>query len=186
MFTQHHAVTRHPRRCGSKQSYTRMRVRTRSDLLDPWLVVERQSAGLLRYARARGTVALPVHYATSQHRIYLRLPIFNDACNFIDRADLAMDVRGSTVGRMSVTRIAGVGLLVPDTGCRQTSRTRSRRRGAAWPHARSRSFPSRCVNSTSSTISATRHWKINVPVCQAPSPTWATRSSRRLRRAMPL
>ena len=93
-----------------------MRVRTRSDLLDPWLVVERQSAGLLRYARARGTVALPVHYATSQHRIYLRLPIFNDACNFIDRADLAMDVRGSTVGRMSVTRIAGVGLLVPDTG----------------------------------------------------------------------
>ena len=93
-----------------------MRVRTRSDLLDPWLVVERQSAGLLRYARARGTVALPVHYATSQHRIYLRLPIFNDACNFIDRADLALDVRGSTVGRMSVTRIAGVGLLVPDTG----------------------------------------------------------------------
>ena len=69
----------------------------------------------MRYARARGVVALPVLYATWEHRVYVRLPEYNDACNFVDRADLALDVGATAVGRVLIVRVAGIGLLVPET-----------------------------------------------------------------------
>jgi len=92
-----------------------LRVRHRPDLVDPWRVVERRRSGLLRYARARGTLALPVRYAVWNHRVYIRLPAYNEACNFVDRADLALDVDASSAGRTWIARVAGLGLVVPDS-----------------------------------------------------------------------
>ena len=93
----------------------RSRVRAHADPVEPWQVVERRRSGLLRYARARGTMALPVQYATWEHRVYLRLPEYNDACHFVDRADIALDVDASTVGRVLIARVRGLGLLIPES-----------------------------------------------------------------------
>ena len=88
--------------------------RTRPDPVDPWRVIQRRHSGLLRYARARGAAAQPVLYAAWDRRIYVRLPVYNDACNFVDRADVALDVDASSVGRVLIARVAGMGLLVPE------------------------------------------------------------------------
>ncbi|HEY5784282.1 MAG TPA: hypothetical protein VIT65_05865 [Microlunatus sp.] len=92
-----------------------MRARTRPNPIDPWRVVQRRHLGLLRYARARGAVAQPVLYTVWDRRIYVRLPVYNDACNFVDRADLALDVDASSSGRILIARVTGMGLLVPET-----------------------------------------------------------------------
>lgn len=102
------------RSCRAALPAARMRVRSRPGLVDPWLVVERRRSGLLRYARARGTVALPVTYAVRDRRVYVRLPVYNDACNFVDRADVALDVSIGSVGRVSIARLAGMGLVLPE------------------------------------------------------------------------
>lgn len=112
---QHQHPHRARRGCGSMQPSDLMRVRRRPDLVDPWRVVERRRSGLLRYARARGTLALPVRYAVWNHRVYMRLPAYNDACNFVDRADVALDVDASSAGRALIARVAGLGLVVPDS-----------------------------------------------------------------------
>jgi len=104
-----------PRRCGSTQPAAWMRVRGRRDLIDPWGLIQRRHAGLLRYARARGAVALPVLYAARDRRLYVRLPVYNDACNFLDRADVALDVDASSAGRELIARVAGTGLMIPDS-----------------------------------------------------------------------
>jgi len=103
------------RSCGSTQPAAWMRVRTRTDLVDPWRVIQRRHSGLLRYARARGAVAQPVLYAVWDRRVYVRLPVYNDACNFVDRADIALDVDASSAGRVLIARVAGMGLVVPDS-----------------------------------------------------------------------
>jgi hypothetical protein len=90
-----------------------MRVRARLDPVDPWRVVERRQTGLLRYARARGMMALPVRYAVWDRRVYIRLPEYNDACNFVDRADIALDIDASSIGRVLIARVTGLGLVVP-------------------------------------------------------------------------
>lgn len=81
----------------------------------PWDVISRHQQGLLRYARARGVVSLAVRYTTWGHRLALRLPAHHDAIRFVDRADVALDVDASTVGRVQIARITGVGLAVPTT-----------------------------------------------------------------------
>lgn len=104
-----------PRRsCGSTQPAAWMRARTRPDPVDPWRVIQRRHSGLLRYARARGAAAQPVLYAVWDRRVYVRLPVYNDACNFVDRADVALDVDASSAGRVLIARVAGMGLLVPE------------------------------------------------------------------------
>lgn len=104
-----------PRRsCGSTQPAAWMRARCRRDLIDPWLVIERRRSGLLRYERARGTVALPIVYAARERRVYVRLAEYNDACHFVDRADVALDVNVRTGGHELIARVAGMGLIVPD------------------------------------------------------------------------
>jgi len=91
-----------------------MRARTRPYPVDPWRVIQRRHSGLLRYARARGAAAQPVLYAVWDRRVYVRLPVYNDACNFVDRADVALDVDASSAGRVLIARAAGMGLLVPE------------------------------------------------------------------------
>ena len=59
-------------------------------------------------------MALPVRYGVSEHRIYVRLPAYNDACHFVDRADVALDVEGAMVGHPDIVRVAGVGLLISE------------------------------------------------------------------------
>jgi hypothetical protein len=108
--------TRTHRTCQSIQPVAWMpRPRVHPDPADPWRVVERRQQGLLRYARARGTMALPVRYGVGNHRVYIRLPAYNDACHFVDRAEVALDVEVATVGRLVIVRVAGVGLLIPET-----------------------------------------------------------------------
>lgn len=89
------------------------RAHTSPRQLSPWSLIERRSIGLLRYARARGTMALPVVYAIWDRRLVIRLPEYNDACHFIDRADVALDVDGSTDGGLGHARVSGLALLVP-------------------------------------------------------------------------
>lgn len=111
MATVHH--TRPRRQCGATQTTAWVpRPRAHPDVSDPWRLVERRQTGVLRYARARGTMALPVRYVTRDRRLYFRLPAYNDACHFIDRADVAMEVAAATSGREAVVRVAGVGLLI--------------------------------------------------------------------------
>lgn len=88
--------------------------RTHPDPSDPWRLVEHRELGLLRYARARGTMALPVRYGVSDHRIYVRLPAFNDASHFVDRADVALDVEAAPIGHSGIVRVTGVGLLISE------------------------------------------------------------------------
>jgi len=108
---------RRPRRsCHATLPAAWMRVRSRPGLVDPWRLVEQRRSGLLRYARARGTVALPVLYAAWDRRVYVRLPEYNDACNFVDRAEVALDVDTGSGGRVLIARVAGMGLVVPETG----------------------------------------------------------------------
>ena len=126
------------RRCGSTQPAAWMRARGRQDPVDPWRLIQRRHSGLLRYARARGAVALPVLYAARDRRLYVRLPVYNDACNFLDRADVALDVDASSAGRISITRVSGTGLMIPDalpTGLSHTLRNAPR---PADPGARAR------------------------------------------------
>jgi len=107
----------HPYRtrgCSSTQPAAWIRGRRRPELVDPWKLIQRRHSGLLRYARARGAVALPVLYAARDRRLYVRLPVYNDACNFLDRADVALDVDASSAGRVLVARVAGAGLMIPD------------------------------------------------------------------------
>src|SRR4051794_36061417 len=104
-----------PRQWCSAQPTDLTRVRHRPDQVNLWRLVERRRSGLLRYARARGTAALPVRYAIWKRRIYIRLPEYNDASNFLDRADVALDVDGRSAGRALIARVAGLGLLVPDS-----------------------------------------------------------------------
>lgn len=104
-----------PRRHGSSQPAAGMRMRRSPDLIDPWRLIQRRHSGLLRYARARGAVSLPVIYTARDHRLYVRLPVYNDACNFLDRADVALDVDASSAGRVLIARVAGTGLMVPDS-----------------------------------------------------------------------
>jgi hypothetical protein len=75
-------------------------------------VVSAHDHGLLRYARARGIVSLAVHYTIWGHRLILRLPAFNDAIHFLDRADVALDVDASSAGRTQIVRVAGTALSV--------------------------------------------------------------------------
>ena len=103
------------RRCGSTQPAAWMRARGRQDPVDPWRLIQRRHSGLLRYARARGAVALPVLYAARDRRLYVRLPVYNDACNFLDRADVALDVDASSAGRILITRVSGTGLMISDS-----------------------------------------------------------------------
>lgn len=42
------------------------------------------------------------------------MPGYNDACSFVDRADLALDVDARAIGRQLIVRVSGWGLLVPD------------------------------------------------------------------------
>jgi hypothetical protein len=107
-----HPRSRHS--CGATPPAAWMRARARPDPVDPWRVIRRRHAGLLRYARARGPAAQPVVYAAGDHRVYVRLPVYNDACNFVDRADVALDVDASTAGRVLIARAAGMGLVIPD------------------------------------------------------------------------
>lgn len=102
------------RTCRATQPDVWMRARRHSGNFDPWRVVERKRSGLLRYSRARGTVALAVMYAVWDRRVYVRLPEYNDACNFVDRADVALDVDASSAGRAVTARVVGMGLLLPD------------------------------------------------------------------------
>lgn len=114
---EHMPDHQHRRRsCRSTEPAAWIRARTRPDVVDAWQVIQRRRSGLLRYARGRGTVALPVLYAARDRRIYVRLPAYNDACNFVDRADVALDVDASTVGRVLIARATGLGLVVPDAG----------------------------------------------------------------------
>ena len=79
----------------------------------PWGVVEGGRLGRLRYARAQGTMALPVRYVPCDHRLVLRLPEYNDAVHFLDRADVAIDVDTHADGRPYTVRVTGVGLVLP-------------------------------------------------------------------------
>jgi len=44
-----------------------------------------------------------------------RLPVYNDACNFLDRADVALDVDAGSAGRPLIARVAGTGLMITDS-----------------------------------------------------------------------
>ena len=57
-------------------------------------------------------MALPVRYGVVDHRVYFRLPEYNDACHFIDRADVALDVEAATPGRLLIVRVSGVALMI--------------------------------------------------------------------------
>ncbi|HYI55453.1 MAG TPA: hypothetical protein VEX57_15915 [Microlunatus sp.] len=111
----HHDQRRPRRACGSTPPAAWMRVRERPDQVDSWSLIQRRRSGLLRYARARGAVAQPVVYAARDRRVYVRLPVYNDACNFLDRADVALDVDAGSVARPLITRVAGTGLMIPDS-----------------------------------------------------------------------
>lgn len=58
-------------------------------------------------------MSLAVRYATWGHRLLLRLPAYNDAPHFLDRADVALDVDASAVGKVQIVRVAGMALAVP-------------------------------------------------------------------------
>ena len=59
-------------------------------------------------------VSLAVRYASWGHRILIRLPAYSDARQFLDGADVALDVDASTADWARVVRVAGVAIVVSD------------------------------------------------------------------------
>lgn len=105
----------HRLHAATRPSYWVRRPSAHLTVSDPWEVVERHSTGLLRYTRARGTMGLPVIYLAEERRLYFRIPEFNDACHFLDRADLALDVDACQGGRCHTVRVTGLGLMIADS-----------------------------------------------------------------------
>jgi hypothetical protein len=60
-------------------------------------------------------MGLPVIYLAEDRRLYFRVPEFNDAGHFLDRADLALDVDHCLVGRCHTVRVTGLGLMIADS-----------------------------------------------------------------------
>lgn len=57
---------------------------------------------------------MAVRYAIWGHRILIRLPAYSDASQFLDGADVALDVDASTADWGRVVRVAGVAIVVSD------------------------------------------------------------------------
>lgn len=59
-------------------------------------------------------VSLAVRYTIWGHRVLIRLPAHSDAHQFLDGADVALDIDASTADWTRVVRVAGVAVVASD------------------------------------------------------------------------